>query len=354
MRPRLAGLLVFLVMSLSPSVGADVLYRNQTFMAFGRGQEIGKRIHWATCDGERSQHVEPPFHLQRGDDCDQHLHDLGLVDLGADTYKVADQARFSGFIPGAREGDAVQVQNEDGKIVIAARDISIRLAVSRDPDLGDAFANDLSLAKGYQIAEQQDRAKFFLSDASGLLTEASTFDIFVDQQDAIEAASLLRELSSAESGLTSDAHDLLVKTAEYRSERRFKPEPPPGNPQPHGFFRWRASVGGVLNGTTFYMGTNGFPIRLDYVDEADRDALNTKISNSRVFGGSQALDNIRWSNVVFVGTHVIYSGGPLELDNVTFSHCTFEVTRGRNESNVLYYAMVEPSKALLNEARHGY
>lgn len=45
-----------------------------------------------------------------------------------------------------------------------------------------------------------------------------------------------------------------------------------------------------------------------------------------VLGGSQTLDGIHWRDVTFVGSHIRYTGGEIELRNVRFVHCTFEIT----------------------------
>ena len=52
---------------------------------------------------------------------------------------------------------------------------------------------------------------------------------------------------------------------------------------------------------------------------------NIKFEGDRFDGGTQILDGIHWKNVYFVGTHIRYLGGQVELDNVRFSNCTFEV-----------------------------
>jgi hypothetical protein len=52
-------------------------------------------------------------------------------------------------------------------------------------------------------------------------------------------------------------------------------------------------------------------------------------------GASQTLDGIHWHDITFVGVHIIYRGGDLDLQNVRFVNCTFEVpTRTPQNSRV--------------------
>ncbi len=51
-----------------------------------------------------------------------------------------------------------------------------------------------------------------------------------------------------------------------------------------------------------------------------------------VTGGGVTLDKMHLRNVIFVNVHVVYSGGPVQLQNVSFLNCTFQVapvTNGR-------------------------
>lgn len=55
-------------------------------------------------------------------------------------------------------------------------------------------------------------------------------------------------------------------------------------------------------------------------------------------GGIQTLDGIHWSNVIFIGTHIRYSGGQLDLDHVTFMGCTFEAPDSERGAKFAEYA----------------
>jgi hypothetical protein len=53
-------------------------------------------------------------------------------------------------------------------------------------------------------------------------------------------------------------------------------------------------------------------------------ADNIRVRRSAFRGGFQTLDGIHWSDVIFIGTHIQYRGGQLDLDHLTFVGCTFE------------------------------
>ncbi|MFZ0787125.1 MAG: hypothetical protein WAM67_15160 [Candidatus Acidiferrales bacterium] len=52
-------------------------------------------------------------------------------------------------------------------------------------------------------------------------------------------------------------------------------------------------------------------------------ADNVHVENLTIAGAAQTLDGIHWRNVTFVGTHLRYESGELDLDNVHFVNCRF-------------------------------
>lgn len=54
--------------------------------------------------------------------------------------------------------------------------------------------------------------------------------------------------------------------------------------------------------------------------------------------GIQRLDHLILRNVVFVGVHIIYDGGPLSMNDVRFFDCTFEGAPKRQVLPLLNYA----------------
>jgi hypothetical protein len=52
-------------------------------------------------------------------------------------------------------------------------------------------------------------------------------------------------------------------------------------------------------------------------------ADNVHVENLTIAGAAQTLDGIHWKNVTFIGTHLRYEGGEVDLHNVRFIHCMF-------------------------------
>jgi hypothetical protein len=76
-------------------------------------------------------------------------------------------------------------------------------------------------------------------------------------------------------------------------------------------------------------------------------ADGVRVENLTIAGAAQTLDGIRWRNVTFVGTHLRYEGGALDLRDVHFVNCRFGVTsdaRGARLANAL--ALGESSIAI--------
>lgn len=64
-------------------------------------------------------------------------------------------------------------------------------------------------------------------------------------------------------------------------------------------------------------------------------------------GGAQTLDGIHWRDVMFIRAHIRYQGGELELRNVRFVNCTFEIAKtGRGEEVTRYVTLDSPVLAL--------
>jgi hypothetical protein len=60
------------------------------------------------------------------------------------------------------------------------------------------------------------------------------------------------------------------------------------------------------------------------------------------FGGTVVLDGMQFRNVVFRNTKIIYRGGPVQMTNVFFINCTFDMKLNENSHN-LALAILEPA-----------
>jgi hypothetical protein len=52
-------------------------------------------------------------------------------------------------------------------------------------------------------------------------------------------------------------------------------------------------------------------------------ADNVHVENLTIAGAAQTLDGIHWKNVTFIGTHLRYEGGEVDLHDVRFIRCMF-------------------------------
>jgi hypothetical protein len=75
---------------------------------------------------------------------------------------------------------------------------------------------------------------------------------------------------------------------------------------------------------------------------------NIKVSNAVLAtpnGAYQILDGIHWKNVTFVGARIKYQGGDIDLENVRFVNCTFDVIpAGSRSQQFIDYAALANEK----------
>lgn len=55
-------------------------------------------------------------------------------------------------------------------------------------------------------------------------------------------------------------------------------------------------------------------------------ADNVHVENLTIAGAAQTLDGIHWKNITFIGAHLRYEGGEVDLHDVRFIHCMFGFT----------------------------
>lgn len=77
-----------------------------------------------------------------------------------------------------------------------------------------------------------------------------------------------------------------------------------------------------------------------------RMSENVIFDNDKIVGASQMLDGIHWRNTIFVGTHIRYNGGEVELTNVRFINCTFEFPNNERGRRLVNYAALLPTSSL--------
>jgi len=86
------------------------------------------------------------------------------------------------------------------------------------------------------------------------------------------------------------------------------------------------------------------------IGENPSEAVKTGAAYYFAKGGGMVLDKMGLKNVVFIGVHIVYQGGPVHLDHVFFVNCTFEMPRVENTRNLALALLApEPSTTFSGE-----
>ncbi len=70
-------------------------------------------------------------------------------------------------------------------------------------------------------------------------------------------------------------------------------------------------------------------------------ATGVWVEDLTMVGGTQTLDGIHWRDVMFINARIHYLGGELELRNVRFVNCTFEIAPSARGENVARYITLD-------------
>lgn len=164
-------------------------------------------------------------------------------------------------------------------------------------------------------------------------------DFFQNSVAALNAAALH---AAPQSELSDELLKTRIAIAEYRSAL----EPSPANGATLDFRPVRpgesasiisAAPSGFSNINFLLEGDTTSAIRLA-PPLTGKLAEGIFFENGVIKGGTQTLDGIHWRNAVFIDTHIRYGGGEVELQNVRFVNCTFEVPQNTRGIQVADYA----------------
>lgn len=90
--------------------------------------------------------------------------------------------------------------------------------------------------------------------------------------------------------------------------------------------------------------------RIFRIGEVPNQAVKTGAAYDFAQGGGIVLDKMGLKNVVLIGVHIVYQGGPVHLDHVFFVNCTFEMPRVDNTRNLALALLApEPSTTFSGE-----
>lgn len=98
------------------------------------------------------------------------------------------------------------------------------------------------------------------------------------------------------------------------------------------------SDGAVLNGSEIPEGTSLLNPQTDSIAVNNNTVIGLIITARR-----QVLDGIKWQNVTFTNTHIVYGRGDLYMDHVTFVNCTIEAPPTKNGTMLVNYVALGES-----------
>jgi hypothetical protein len=161
---------------------------------------------------------------------------------------------------------------------------------------------------------------------------ADTVEIIDGVAHATPSAELSRRLQDARLSLAEYRSALMIGRVTYTQKFTWKK-------MEHAFslgFPNTGIVGGYFDATQV---TGDF---ITVESPAHRKlSENLRIKGTAILNGVQTLDGIRWRDAVFIGTHIRYLGGELDLDHVTFVGCTFEAPDTHRGAKFAEYAALQ-------------
>lgn len=205
----------------------------------------------------------------------------------------------------------------------------------------------LIMAKKAATVGDQREANDLLRQASEIIKKAAEQRSPALPEFFFTAVNILNQLSGK--GVDqSTVHGTLIQIAEYRSALT----PPPNmrlitfKPLDHAILIHNGSS--VQGGAFDFRAVTG--IAAVAPDPITSPADLPMFDGTLFWGGTQTLDKIRWHNVTFVNTHIVYGGGPTELRNVRFISCTFKAVPSDRGRQVLSYAALDKKRLELQSA----
>ncbi len=201
------------------------------------------------------------------------------------------------------------------------RDAGAGRAVDAEEDV-DRMA---SLATEGRLQSRVAQAEFFAVSLGGLDRILASASSDTDMMDHVTQARVaLAELRSSQNGAGSteaggqDAAPVATNGTDVkRSASKISIDAPRELAADSVFDP--STLGGKYLDATFMPDTS--EILLPPATRAFAD--NVRVENMTIAGAAQTLDGIHWRNVTFVGTHLRYESGGLDLDNVHFVNCRF-------------------------------
>ena len=173
-----------------------------------------------------------------------------------------------------------------------------------------------------------ERAASITESANAVIARASVNKLPATSDYFEQTVGALDSMASANQPLlASQIHNTRLMLATYRSSLE---NPPPKTSDTKTITNsYDASAGQITSASRstllFHTGPNEEMINFGPNRRMARNLLFSNINIESLNGSYQIIDGVRWHDVAFVGARIIYEGGELELKNVRFVNCTFEV-----------------------------
>jgi hypothetical protein len=217
-------------MVLTPKSGihADTLFKRAVFIGIGNAKTSGKQIAWTPCQSQKSSpYVKPPYRVNPGDDCGNHLLGIGL-DKGADSSAtVINQEMAQQVFPDITKGDTVGVRESASALTLQFGNEIVQAAFGGAPSPADEVVNGLSLALGYFNIGNTGSANVVLKQVEGLNTATRQTELYSGVVDHNAFGSMLASLADKSVGVEKP-HTILLGLAEYQSSLRGEVPPDVG------------------------------------------------------------------------------------------------------------------------------
>ncbi len=202
--------------------------------------------------------------------------------------------------------------------------------------LKDALNGILKSLKGIKH-QSSDLARKRLQLAADLAKAAGQAGIQVDTKTVAEAGKNALE-STDNPRLADAAWQTTLQLVNYRSFLNAGLAPNPKNPVPISEFKgeWSYDLmpAGTPSSDVGITVVGLVPRERAAVMEFLQNPLNADAKFGPEFliidGAPLSLDGVRLKNVIFRNSRIVYRGGPMQMDNVYFVNCTFEVPRRPN------------------------
>jgi hypothetical protein len=199
-------------------------------------------------------------------------------------------------------------------------------------------------AKSDTVSNKLAEAGKEIAEASRLISLSRRNNLRAPPEFFVEAILSLDGIASipeAPPTLLSNLRQIRFQLAEYRSAITPIPEGLSvitAKPMEHAFIIWSGS--GMYGGVLDMRSVTGSAI----VPRMGNFSPTPYVRGTVIFGGTQILDAVEWTNVTFIGTHIQYHGGQVELINTTFVNCVFDLSQNKRGEQIAEYAALLSSR----------